>query len=256
MYRNRVERHTEVEARGGRSTKANWFRRGGVTTTLSVPTTYGGKLAAVVKMGLERCIPPGRTCTKVLEGGGRSVKSVLGRTNPFPRATCGRLDCPLADDQGGCREKCYSEHVGYVGECTRCQTEQLGQGVTEEMVVAREYDGESGRTLYTRSNQHYGDYSTHVVGDKREKISSWMWDHTLDAHGGHISDNPREDYRFRLVGVFKDCLSRQLEEAVRIDSVEQSGRRVGDRSGRKVMSLNRKEEHYQPRLVRPNFNIY
>ena len=56
--------------------------------------------------------------------------------------------------------------------------------------------------------------------------------------------------------MFKDCLSRQLEEAVRIDSVEQSGRRVGDRSGRKVMSLNRKEEHYQPRLVRPNFNIY
>ena len=58
------------------------------------------------------------------------------------------------------------------------------------------------------------------------------------------------------MGVFKDCLSRQLEEAVRIDSVEQSGRRGGDRSGRKVISLNRKEEHYQHRLVRPNFNIY
>ena len=124
------------------------------------------------------------------------------------------------------------------------------------MVVAREYDGETGRTLFTRSNQHYGDYSTHVVGDKREKISSWMWDHTRDAHSGNISDNPRDDCKFRLVGMFKDCLSRQLEEAVRIDSVEQSGRRVGDRSGRKVMSLNRKEEHYQPRLVKPNFNIY
>ena len=69
MYRNRLERQTEVEARGGKSTKANWFRSGGVTTTLSVPTTCVGKLAAMVKTGLERCIPPGRTCTKVLEGG-------------------------------------------------------------------------------------------------------------------------------------------------------------------------------------------
>ena len=255
MYRNRLEREAGVKAKGGKSTKATWFRRGGVTTTLSVPTTVGGKLATMVKNGLERCLPPGRTLTKVLEGGGRSVRSVLGQTNPFPRSSCGRLDCPLAGDVAGCRERCYHEHVGYVGECTRCQAEQLGQGVGEESVVAREYDGETGRTLFTRSNQHYRDYSTHVVGDGREKISSWMWDHSMDAHGGNISENPREDYRFRLVGVFRDCLSRQLEEAVRIDSVEQGGKRVGDRSGRKVISLNRKEEHYQPRLVRPNFNI-
>ena len=81
-----------------------------------------------------------------------------------------------------------------------------------------------------------------------------MWDHTSEAHGGVISENHKEDYAFRLVGQFRDCLSRQLEEAIRIDSVEQSGRRLGERSKKEVKSLNRKEEHYQPKLVRPNFN--
>ena len=86
-------------------------------------------------------------------------------------------------------------------------------------------------------------------------MSSWMWDHTVEVHGGQISDNHRDDYRFRIVGVFRDSLSRQLDEAVRIESVEQRGRRVGDKKAEKVVSLNRKEEHYQPRLVRPNFHI-
>ena len=86
-------------------------------------------------------------------------------------------------------------------------------------------------------------------------MSSWMWDHTVEVHGGQISDNHRDDYRFRIVGVFRDSLSRQLDEAVRIESVEQRGRRVGDKKAEKIVSLNRKEEHYQPRLVRPHFHI-
>ena len=56
-------------------------------------------------------------------------------------------------------------------------------------------------------------------------------------------------------GMIRDCLSRQLEEAVRIDSLETNGERLGVRSGMKVISLNMKELHYQPRLVRSNLNL-
>ena len=132
---------------------------------------------------------------------------------------------------------------------------QQGQGLVGADLVAREYDGETGRTLFTRSNQHYHDYSSHVVGSRRQGVSSWMWDHTVEVHGGEISENPRDDYKFRIVGVFRDSLSRQLDEALRIESVEQRGKRIGDKSVEKVVSLNRKEEHYQLRLVRPNFHI-
>ena len=123
-----------------------------------------------------------------------------------------------------------------------------------ENIVAKEYDGETSRTLFTRSNQHFADYSTHVAGSRRQEASSLMWDHTVETHNGEISDNPREDFQFRVVGVFRDCLSRQLEEAVRLESIENGGLRLGDKLRRKVVSLNRKEEHYQPRLVRPNFH--
>ena len=79
-----------------------------------------------------------------------------------------------------------------------------------------------------------------------------MWDHTESHHDGVISHNIRQDYTFRLQGVFGDCLLRQLDEAVRINMVELQGKVVGDRSegvgGRAVM-LNRKEEYYQPKIV-------
>ena len=55
---------------------------------------------------------------------------------------------------------------------------------------------------------------------------------------GEISENPRDDYKFRIVGAFRDSLSRQLDEALRIESVEQRGKSL-----EKIMSLNRKEEH-------------
>ena len=124
----------------------------------------------------------------------------------------------------------------------RCRAEQLDQGVTVENIVAKEDDGETSRTLFTRSNQHFADYSTHVAGSRRQEASSWMWDHTVETHNGVISDNPREDFQFRV------------EEAVRLESIENGGLRLGDKLRRKVVSLNRKEEHYQPRLVRPNFH--
>jgi hypothetical protein len=80
-------------------------------------------------------------------------------------------------------------------------------------------------------------------------------DATVDVHGGQISENHRDDYKFRIVGVFRYSLPRQLDEASRIESDGKRGKRIGDKSAEKIVSLNRKEEHYQPRIVRPNFHI-
>ena len=78
-----------------KSSMADWFRKGGYTNSLAIPTTPGGRLAALVKETLERCPAPGSTRTKVVERGGRSVRSQLVRSNPFPRKSCGRENCPL-----------------------------------------------------------------------------------------------------------------------------------------------------------------
>ena len=106
---------------------------------------------------------------------------ILNKSNPFP----------LAGEKSGCKEMCYLEHVGFVGDCTRCKADQLGQGVAQEEVVARDYDIETSKTLFTIANQHYKDYTTHMVGEGREEVSSWMWDHTMEVHGRTISVEPR-----------------------------------------------------------------
>ena len=84
-----------------------------------------------------------------------------------------------------------------------------------------------------------------------------MWNHAVEHHDGMISQNIRQDYTFRLQGTFRDCLSRQLDVAVRIDMAERYGRVLGDRSegvGGTSVVLNRKEEHYNPKVV--HYNLY
>ena len=70
--------------------KSTWFRKGGFTNTLAVPVTPGGSLAEMVKKSLEKCPAPGKAKSKVVERGGRSVRSELVRCNSFPRKSCGR----------------------------------------------------------------------------------------------------------------------------------------------------------------------
>ena len=54
----------------------------------------------------------------------------------------------------------------------------------------------------------------------------------------------------------RDPLSRQLDEAVRIGMVEGHRKVLGDRSegvGGSTFVLNRKDEHYEPKVVHYNF---
>ena len=111
MYRNRPEREKHFNE-NGRATKSNWFRKTNHTSTVTFPTTPGDGLVNRVRTCLEKCIPPKKTFTKVLGGGGISVKATLVKANPTPRMTCGRPNCPLMWMEGGCKARCYIEMWG------------------------------------------------------------------------------------------------------------------------------------------------
>ena len=184
---------------------------------------------------------------------GSYIARVLsGKINHFPRANCGRGDCAWTSRESGCKEQCYKEGVGYSGHCTRCEVQQQMDGVAEEQVVDFVYHGETARTVYTRANQHYSDYGSHAPERRVKPKSSWMWDHTEKVHQGIISDELSDDYNFRVAGSFRDPLSRQLDESVRIGMVTNLGRVGG--VNKKCVLLNRKDEHYQPRMVLPSFS--
>ena len=64
--------------------------------------------------------------------------------------------------------------------------------------------GESSRTIYERSKEHWG-----ALRSKAE--SSHMWKHQLEEHNG---EEPK--FYMRVVDHFRTALSRQVAEAVRI----------------------------------------
>ena len=67
--------------------------------------------------------------------------------------------------------------------------------------------GESGRSIYERAGEHWAD---------RQKLSedSHMVKHWADSHG-ELQEPPQ--FKFKVVASFKDALTRQVSEAVRIE---------------------------------------
>ena len=94
MYRNREEREEQRAEQGGKTTASEWMRKSGATTIVNISATKDNKLTLAIEQALGSCPAPKDTLTKVQERPGRSVRQILVRGNPFPRATCGRKYCP------------------------------------------------------------------------------------------------------------------------------------------------------------------
>ena len=120
----------------------------------------------------------------------------------------------------------------------------------------RVYQGETSRGIYTMASQHQDDYVSNFTRGRKAK-SSWMWDHIEGHHEGRPGQDYREDFTFRLLGAFRDCLSRQTDEAVRLEMVEVYGRLPGDKGegagGTIVETLNGRGEFFQPKIVKHIF---
>ena len=250
LYRTRQERLIMKEANRVNKLRDTWFREGGATSTLTVPSTPGGSLATEVKKNLSKGRQPKGTHTRVIEDGGRSVQVGLIQPNQFPREKCHRKDCLLCVQKGENENntRCEASNIGYEGECNRC---------TERHA----YIGETSRTAFTRAKEHWGDYRAAaaaktpplppdnpgwLVNRRKTKVDvkSWMWEHTRDIHGGVLGDDRGvTDYKFKVVRKFSKCLQRQIDEDLRMQKNEREG----------GVNLNSKNEYYTPKGVQPVF---
>ena len=129
--------------------KGSWFRKLGATATIMVPTTPGSSLAKGIREILKKHGGPVGTSTKVVERPGQTIHSNITSNNPFPRKSCGRSGCPYARSGKDCHEKWSKESIVYEAQCMKCNQDQNPRQV---------YFGESSRTLFTRSNQHFEDF--------------------------------------------------------------------------------------------------
>ena len=104
---------------------------------------------------------------------------------------CEDVDCPVClTGNGG---KCCTESVGYEVWCKVCE------GDKRRVFM----HGETGRTAKIRCSEYRAAFAARRGA---------LWEHCVSFHNGESVE-----FGYRVVGVFKDPLQRQLDEAVRIE---------------------------------------
>ena len=173
------------------------------------------------------------------------------KTNPLENFQCYRGDCPLIRSVIECNNRCRIENILYTATCTKCHDDQEKMLIPSEHIIESLYIGETSRTIGVRSKQHIDDYQKCQKQSNRLDIldretSSFMWDHHIDKHENDTID-PNNDFKWKVLDIMKDPMTRQIREAVRIEDALNKGIILTHEGHRKIENLNRKEKHFQAR---------
>ena len=206
-----------------RNKKLNWAKKGGHIAPIFVPTTPGGVLVKKMRKVAEQEAKEGIKF-KIMEVGGRTIKSELQRSNPTAQAGCGESDCIACNRERGRGGNCRRNNINYEIECHLCP-----EGSRPV------YIGETSRNLYTRTKEHMN--GGHRGRSSEEGETSFVQKHNEMCHKGMDMD-----FRARVTKQNTDSLSRQVREGVYIR-----------RETRTV--LNSKSEWFQPSLFRVRSEI-
>ena len=140
------------------------------------------------------------------------MKSCVQISNPTATAGCTDNQCLACKAGRGTGGNCRGSSINYQIECQLCPAEERSQ-----------YIGETARNLFTRAKEHTSRY-------RNGNGKSFMKKHQNRKHQGAAGE-----YTAKVTGSSRDCLSRQVKEAVLI-------RRC------KMPVLNSKTEWHQPAL--------
>ena len=157
---------------------------------------------------------------RIVKTGGRTVKSCVQMSNPTATAGCSDNQCLACKAGRGNGGNCRGGSVNYQVDCHLCPADQRSQ-----------YIGETSRNLFTRGKEHTSRY-------RNRSSKSFMMKHQRRKHQGVAGE-----YTAKVTGSSRDCLTRQVKEAVLI-------RRC------KMPVLNSKKEWHQPALLQIQSELY
>jgi hypothetical protein len=170
-------------------------------TVLFVTPTPGGVLAKELKKREEELNRNNQERIKIEEKGGLKIKDILTSKNPFKKSKCAQKTCPLCtegESVGTSSEEikiaCNTHNVGYRWLCVTCK----------ERNIMKVYEGETGRSARTRGAEHLREF-------EKKKEKSVLLKHKMTDH-----KNEGVKFKMEITKKFKDALSRQANEAVRI----------------------------------------
>ena len=75
-----------------------------------------------------------------------------------------------------------------------------------------------------------------------------MWDHIQMTHPSSLNGNAKDDFSWEVLSSFKDHMTRQITEAVLIQTALGKGTLLKGRESKiPILSLNRKNEYFLQR---------
>ena len=221
LYRKR-EWNREERNRLKNEKKFNWYKKGKDGTkyksVLFVPVTKDGRLAKEMKKREEEINKYSEERIKIVEDGGVKLKNMLVNKKPFNKPKCEQRKCALCQN-GSTKSKfpCNTNNVGYQFSCDTCTS----RGKT--MI----YEGETSRSARIRGAEH-------LRGLKNEDPKNALFKHKENMH-----KNEEMKTSMNITQKFKDPLSRQANEGVRISN-----------RGDKGELMNSKTEFNHPPIAR------
>ena len=187
--------------------RGNTKRELKVRTVLFVEHTPGGELAKRLRGTVARLEGILGFRIKIIERTGTQVKDLFPLTNIWEGNTCGREDCVPCHQEGEESIPCTKRNLVYESICTKCNPGALKSGPTKDLskMYPSVYVGETARSLYERSREHWDDYTNGGTDS-----------HILKHHMVHHLGEGEPEMVFKVVKYHKTALSRQVGEAVRL----------------------------------------
>ena len=201
LFRDRLWKKDEREIMK-KNKKVNWYKNKEKTqisykSVLFVPPTPGGILAKELKQREEELNRFSNERIKIVEKGGIKVENILTQKDPFEKEKCTEKLCPICKNESNkVNVLCNSNNIGYRWVCHTCQARDK----------IKVYEGETSRSARLRGIEH-------VRSLNGKKFDSVLYKHKILEH-----KDEEMDFKMEITGVFKDALSRQADEAVRIQN--------------------------------------
>ena len=127
-------------------------------TVLFIENTKDGELAKRMKELTRRIAPSIGFGIKIVERTGATLRSKFPLTNLWEGAKCGRIDCVTCEQGAEVLPTCTRTSVVYENVCEECNptagAKELGSIKDDVPTI---YVGETSRTLYERSKEHWKD---------------------------------------------------------------------------------------------------
>ena len=195
MYR---DRDTLDKLRSEKLKKGSWWNRGPVkySSVVFIPATPGGILAKQMREREQIVGKNSKFRIKIVEKGGKKLKDLLIKKDPFPSIPCTESFCPFCHETSHTEKSekptkipCDTLNVGYRWTCTNCK---------------KTYEGETGRSARIRAKEHLKDLS-------KNNLDNPLVKHLHMEHNGAPTK-----FKVNIVGKYFDALTRQANEGVRI----------------------------------------